>query len=361
MTDANPPRAPGGRSRVAIVGCGAVVQLYYVPALLALEAAGRVEVTALFDPDAAMRGRVRRSFPGARELQDFGDLLQAPADLVVLASPPARHAAQGVELLRRGRAVLCEKPLATTTADAQSMIDAAQAASATLAAGMLRRFFPAAQAIRDLVADGSLGEIVAVEVQEGNAFRWPVASAAYFGREAGGGGVLMDIGVHALDLLTWWLGEPGEIAYEDDAMGGIEANCRMRCRFAGGAAGRLRLSRDCELSNRYVLRGTRGSVSWTVNETDRLALCLGGARHVLNAQLEVARQPAAHFEQSFIGQIVNVLAATRGEEPLVVPAADALASLRVIEHCYAGRSLMPMGWLDAREAARAAQLNAGAE
>jgi len=107
MTDANPPRAPGGRSRVAIVGCGAVVQLYYVPALLALEAAGRVEVTALFDPDAAMRGRVRRSFPGARELQDFGDLLQAPADLVVLASPPARHAAQGVELLRRGRGVLC--------------------------------------------------------------------------------------------------------------------------------------------------------------------------------------------------------------------------------------------------------------
>ncbi len=349
---------PGGPSRIAIVGCGAVVQLYYLPALRALEQAGRVEVIALFDPDAAMSRRVKPHFPRARELQDFAEMVAVQADLVVLASPPARHAAQAIELLRRGRSVLCEKPLAATTGDAQSMIDAAASSSAILAAGMLRRFFPAARAIRNLVTDGALGEIVSVDVQEGNRFRWPVASAAYFARE-GGGGVLMDIGVHALDLLTWWLGEPSGIAYEDDAMGGIEANCRLRCRFGNGASGRVRLSRDCELANRYLLTGTRGSVSWTVNEADRLELSLGGARQSLNAQLEVAQRPAAHFEQSFMDQILNVLAATRGEEALAVPGADALASLRLIEHCYAGRSIIRMGWLDPREAERAANLNAG--
>lgn len=349
----------GGPSRIALVGCGAVVQLYYVPALRALEQAGRVEVIALFDPDTAMRRRVKTQFPGARELQDFADVGEANTDLVVLASPPARHAAQGIELLRRGRSVLCEKPLAATAAEAQSMVDAASSSSSTLAAGMLRRFFPAARAIRNLVKDGSLGDIVSVDVQEGNRFRWPVASAAYFARDGGGGGVLMDIGVHALDLLTWWLGEPDGIAYEDDAMGGIEANCRLRCRFGSGATGSVRLSRDCELANRYLLTGTRGSVSWTVNEADRLELSLGGARQSLNAQLEIGQRPAANFEQSFIDQILNVLAATRGEEPLAVPGAEALPSLRLIERCYAGRSIMRMGWLDAREAERAASLNAG--
>jgi len=305
--------------------------------------------------------RVGQSFAAARRLQSFAELLEVPADLVVLASPPACHAEQGIALLRQGRSVLCEKPLATTLVEGQALVDAAAASIAILAAGMLRRFFPAAQAIRRLLAEGTLGEIVAVEVQEGNVFRWPAASAAYFARRGGAGGVLSDIGVHALDLLCWWLGEPTEVAYEDDAMGGIEANCRIRCRFAGGAAGTIRLSRDCALANRYVLRGTRGAVSWPVNEANRLELSLAGARHTLAAQLETAGRPAAHFEQCFIDQILNVLAATRGEGPLHVPAVEALASLRLVERCHAGRSVMAMGWLDAREARRAAQLHAGVE
>jgi predicted dehydrogenase len=349
------------KPRVAIVGCGAVVQLYYEPALRLLERAGHLEVVALFDPDPAARSRVKRSFAAAHEAHDFEDLQRIPADLAILASPPAFHAAQGVELMRRGCSVLCEKPLAASSGDAQALVDAAAGAPGVLAAGMIRRFFPATQAIRDLVSGGFLGEIVSFEVQEGNVFRWPVASPAYFSRRAGARGVLMDIGVHALDLLIWWLGEPAEVEYADDAMGGIEANCRVRCRFAGGAAGEVRLSRDCELENRYSLRGTRGELSWRLEDVNRLELRMGGCRYALNAQLEEERRPAAHFERSFVDQILNVLAAMRGAEPLRVPAADALPSLRLIDRCYAGRSLMPMGWLDSAEAASAARLHAESE
>ena len=347
------------KPRVALVGCGAVVQQYYVPTLSLLERGGTLEVSALCDPDAAMRARVRHSFSRARELQDFTDVQQVDAELVILASPPRFHAAQATELLRQGRAVLCEKPLAASAAEAQMMVDAAGAASGILAAGMLRRFFPATQVIRDLLSTGALGEIVSFDIQEGTRFHWPVSSPAYFTKRSSAGGVLMDIGAHALDLLIWWLGEPIETLYEDDAMGGVEANCRLRCRFGGGVSGEVRLSRDWDLANRYVLRGTRGAISWSVNEANRLELSLDSSPYTLNAQVEESRQAAAHFERAFISQILNVLAAMRGEEPLQVHAADALPSLRLIEHCYANRSLMPMGWLDPSEVARATRLNAG--
>jgi predicted dehydrogenase len=351
----------GSSPRVAIVGCGAVVQNYYAPALRVLERSGRLEVAVVFDPDPSMRSRVKRSFASAVEASEFSELQRIEADLVILTSPPAFHAAQGMESLRQGRSVLCEKPLAASSRDARALVDAAAGGSAVLAAGMIRRFFPATQTIRDLVAAGVLGDIVSIEVQEGNLFRWPAASPAYFSKRSGAGGVLMDIGTHALDLLIWWLGEPTAVEYEDDSMGGIEANCRVRCRFAGEVAGEVRLSRDCELANRYVLRGTRGELAWRLEDVNRLELRVGGSRYTLNSQLEEERQPAAHFERCFIDQILNVLAAMRGAEPLRVPAADALPSLRVIDRCYARRSLMAMGWLGPEEAARAARLHGESE
>jgi len=107
---------------------------------------------------------------------------------------------------------LCEKPLAASSTDAQALVEAAAASSGVLAAGMLRRFFPATQAIRELLHAGTLGEIVSLDIQEGNQFRWPAASPEYFTKRSSAGGVLMDIGAHALDLMVWWLGEPAELA-----------------------------------------------------------------------------------------------------------------------------------------------------
>lgn len=349
-------RAPGGKpATVALVGCGAVAQRYYGPALQALEAAGWLRVVALHDPNPAMRQTLRQRFPTAHEAEVFAAAYADAPELAIVASPPAVHAEQSIELLRAGVSVLCEKPLARTVAEAEAMIAAAADASAVLAVGMVRRHFPATQKIHELLAASALGSDITFDVQEGVVFRWPVASAAYFQKTSGG--VLMDIGVHALDLLIWWFGEPVEIAYEDDAMGGIEVNCRLRCQFASGVRGELRLSRDCALPNHYVLRGTEGTIRWPVNEANRLEIGSRRSPYVLNAQLEEDGAPAAPFEQSFMQQICNVIEAVRGDAEPRVSAADALGSLRAIERCYRHRKPMPMPWLAPGEASRAALLN----
>jgi len=354
-------RSPNGKAEgkpvtVALSGCGAVAQLYYAPALRALETAGWVQVGALYDPVPAMRNALKKIFPSALEVEHFPRLCE-DMDLVILASPPWMHAEQSIELLRAGISVLCEKPLATSVTQAQAMIEAAAASSGVLAPGMLRRFFPATQMIREMLAANAIGDITSFDIREGDVFRWPVSSAAYFDKRTGGGGVLMDIGAHALDLMVWWLGEPVDTLYEDDAMGGIEVNCRLRCRFASGFSGQVRLSRDCALANRYTVHGTRGWLSWQANETNRLEAGFGASRYTLNAALEHASNPAAHFERSFIDQICNVISAMMRTEPLRVPAVEVLPSLRLIEHCYAHRQAMPMPWLSEVEALRAAELD----
>ncbi|MFL6602498.1 MAG: Gfo/Idh/MocA family protein [Steroidobacteraceae bacterium] len=363
--------------RVALVGCGAVARLYYAPALRELEARSRLSVVAVADPNSINAAQVRAQFPAATVARDVREVLTHGIDLAIVASPHSMHAEHSIQLLNAGVSVLCEKPMATSVADAQAMIDAAASASGILAIGMSRRFLPATQTIRRLLALNVLGEITSFNFAEGDAsFLWPVASPGYFRRMDAHGGVLLDIGIHALDLMLWWLGEPIEIVYEDDAMGGIEVNCRIRCTFSQGAVGEVRLSRDCALANRYTLRGTKGWLSWTVNQADGFELGFENADHVLKAALQEAGlhesgqhkighafthagigKPALNFEQSFVSQLSNVIGAMSNTDALLVSASEGIAAVRLIEHCYRNRKLMPMPWLSQSEVLRGTELN----
>jgi predicted dehydrogenase len=360
MTNATEP------VRIALAGCGAVSSLYYAPALQELQRAGEVVLAAVFDPERGAAERIAAQFPAVVVADSFEALQAVAFELAVVASPPALHAHQSIQLLRAGRAVLCEKPMATTLVDAQAMVAAAAESQAVLAVGMVRRFFPAAEFIRNAIALGVLGELSSFDLAEGSAnFGWPVASPSYFQRQQAGGGVLMDIGVHVLDLLTWWLGEPVALDYADDAMGGIEANCLVSCTYASGLQGKVRLSRDAPLANEFTLRGSKGWLRWAANVADAVEMGLQGSQHLLDATLRRrgragtslrSAAPAYNFEQSFVSQLRNVARAVRGKETLRVPASEAVAAIRQLEYCYGHRSLLALDWLGEVELARARQL-----
>lgn len=352
--------------KVALVGCGAVSRLYYAPALRQLERHGRLRVVAIVDPNPGNAAHLQAQFPASTHVHDLRELPAQEVDLAIIASPHSMHAEHSIRLLQAGASVLCEKPMATSVADARAMMDAAASSSGVLAIGMLRRFFPATQTIRRILALNVLGELTSFQFSEGDAcFSWPVASPGYFRRSEAHGGVLLDIGVHALDLMLWWLGEPIETLYQDDAMGGVEANCRLRCTFAQGAVGEVRLSRDCALANRYTLRGTKGWLTWTVNQAEGFELGFEQADYLLKTGLHEAVHAATHpeagkaamsFEQCFVKQLSNVIGAMRSTESLLVPAAEGIAAVRLLEHCYRQRRLMPMPWLEQSEILRATEL-----
>jgi predicted dehydrogenase len=333
------------------------VHEYYAPALAELSRRGWLRVAALYDPVAAIATQVQRHFPGARRSESFAELLSAPVELGIVSSPPRFHAEQTIQLLGAGKSVLCEKPMAMTVADAEAMSRSAQHASGVLAVGLFRRFFPATQMIHNILADGLLGDVTGFSFAEGDRFRWPTASPSYFSRSSGNG-VLMDLGAHLLDLMVWWMGEPERIAYDDDAMGGIEVNARLRCQFSDGRRGDIRLSRDCDLPNRYVVRGTKGWLAWHVNDASRVEVGLNGSPMMLRGDVHgvrldpmgpTPRGRGRTFQQAFVRQIVNVAAAARGAELPLVPGTEGIRGLRLIEACYRRRTPMPMPWLDSRE------------
>lgn len=353
--------------KVGLVGCGAVSQLYYKPALQALEHSNLLQVQAVFDPNRTSAHRFLESFPTAIAVENIEQIANQ-VELAIVASPPQYHASQTIHLLQAACSVLCEKPMANTVAEAERMITAAQQASGQLAIGLFRRFFPATQAIHKMISLGILGEIQSIVCTEGGLFNWPVQSPAYFQRSLAQGGVLLDIGVHLLDLLIWWLGLPTAYTYEDDAMGGIEANCHITLTFAAGFQAEVRLSRDCELPNCYVIKGTKGWLRWEVNVAETLKMGFYDSNQVLDIQLNeynfIGENPyfaraAFNFEQSFTSQIANVIAAMRGTESLRVPAETGMHSLKLITDCYQNRHLMPMLWLSPREQAQAQRLSQG--
>lgn len=352
---------------VGVVGCGAVSRMYHAPALEALAREGALEVRALVDPDRRAAEALAARFPGASVHADAGALPDAALDLAIVASPPRLHASQTVALLGAGIAVLCEKPLAPTVVDGESMVAAADATGRVLAAGMIRRFLPATRAVRDLLQARTLGAVRRISVREGGVFRWPAASSSFFARE--NGGVLLDIGVHVLDLLAWWLGEPATLTYADDAMGGVEANCRLQLTYADGCEVDVRLSRDWAQPNRWDVECERGWLRWSVREPAKVALRLRGASHALDAQLRAlagGSDPLAlganapGFEASFRTQLRDVLDAVRARRAPAVDAREALVSLRLIERCRAMRTFMDMPWLGERELAEARRLGEAA-
>jgi predicted dehydrogenase len=343
--------------QIVIVGCGAVSQFFYTPALQALEQAGMAKVSGLVDPKEQPRAELQKSFPHARS---YTDLAGCPLDsniLVIIASPPTLHAKQSIFALQRGAAVLCEKPMASSSAEAELMVQASSDYGAVLAIGFYRRFFPAAEAIKSILEKKPLGRLRSFTVQEGRKFEWAAASDSYFRRHLTPGGALYDTGVHLIDLLLWWLGEPASFSYQDDAMGGIEVNCQIELVYPGGERGSVRLSRDWETQNRYIFYFERGTVTHHVDEANHLSISVDGP-FVLSGELKtiaakshgrLGESTARTTKQCFVEQLRNVIAAMQNYQPLRVPGEAGIRSLRFIEACYTNRKLMDMPWLTVEE------------
>jgi predicted dehydrogenase len=139
--------------------------------------------------------------PAVHESQDLEAL---DLDGVVIATPSALHAQQSIDAFARGLAVFCQKPLARTAEEARAVVEAARAADRLLGVDLSYRHVRAFRAARELVRSGDLGEIVAAELVFHNAygpdkpwFRDP---------ELSGGGCLIDLGIHLVDLALWTLG-----------------------------------------------------------------------------------------------------------------------------------------------------------
>jgi predicted dehydrogenase len=349
--------------KIAIVGCGALAQRYYCPALGQLAQDGLFKVAALVDPVAERRDALHKHFTEAALLQDINQLSDLGIDLAIVATPPHCHATQSISLLNSGISVLCEKPMATSLIDANAMIEAASHSTAILAIGLIHRFWPAVQVIHQVLCLGILGAVESVTMTRGGSPS--LVTDWRYRKSLAGGGIMMEVGIHQIDEIIWWLGYPQEIIYGDDALGGVESNCQLHMKFGSGAIGNLRLSRDINLPLHRLIKCSNGWLE-TSETPDNLTIGFNRCQYALRGTVRAANLPlqgtAANARpftvlQTYIEQLRNVARAILGFEELLVSGQEGIKSLQLIESCYRQRTLVSMPWFSQEELARAHQLS----
>ena len=172
----------------------------------AIARSGFGEVVAVSDPSAEMTEAARGTAPGAEVVDGLDALLEMGLDGIVIASPSALHAEQSIRALRAGVSVFCQKPLGRTADEARRVVDAARAADRLLAVDLSYRFTEGMRHIRQRIEGGELGKVYAVDLTFHNAYGpdkpW------FYDPALSGGGCVMDLGVHLVDLALWTLGFP---------------------------------------------------------------------------------------------------------------------------------------------------------
>ncbi len=201
MTD-TPRAAATDRPRIGFLGVGWIGR-HRMQAMLET---GAVEAAAIADPSPEMAAEAQKLAPGAELVADLDGLLDAGVDGVVIATPSAMHAEQSIRALERGVAVFCQKPLGRTAAEAKAVVDAARRADRLLGVDLSYRATDGMRHIREIVQRGDLGRIYAVDLVFHNAYgpdkQW------FYDPALSGGGCVMDLGVHLVDLALWTLSFP---------------------------------------------------------------------------------------------------------------------------------------------------------
>jgi predicted dehydrogenase len=171
--------------------------------LQALARSGAGAVVAVADPAQQRVREARLEVPSCEPVATLGELLALDLDGVVIATPSALHAAQAVHALQHGVAVFCQKPLARTAAETRWVIDAARAAGRLLGVDLSYRHTDALRQVRDVVRAGTIGSIHAVDLVFHNA----CGPARGWARDPAlaGGGCVIDLGIHLVDMLLWVL------------------------------------------------------------------------------------------------------------------------------------------------------------
>lgn len=316
-----------------IIGAGDIARKQTAGAIQAADSADLVAV-------------MRRTMEGARAFaSEFGaarayDSVQAlladpGVDAVYVATPVYLHASQTIAAAQAGKHVLVEKPMALSTAECRDMIDACRSNGVFLNVCYYQRFNARHQKIRELVQGGAIGQVTMAQARQ--AFWYPPQPGSWHHDPAlGGGGAIMDVGVHGIDTLRFVLGEVGAVSALVDTVAfdyPVDDTATLLLRFKGGAQAVVSAAFsvpgvDSPTLDYLEISGTGGRIwSSPIQAKDS-----SGTLRLMTPQGE----EQFHFAQSTHTTLIEACSRSilRGEQG-PVPGREGLAGMQVVEAAYA--------------------------
>jgi predicted dehydrogenase len=319
--------------RIGILSTADIARTKVIPGMLK---ARRVEVTAIASRDGARATSVAAELGIPTAHTSYEALLSDPdVDAVYIPLPNHLHAQWSIAAARAGKHVLCEKPLAMTSADAEAMIEVFHAEDRCLMEAFMYRLHPSWIAVQEIVASGRIGRLTAVQ-------SW----FSYFNDDASnirnksdaGGGALFDIGCYSVNLSRMLFGaEPTrvEASIVRDPSTGVDVLTSSILEFGGGVA-TFTCSIRAEDDQRVHVYGTEGRISVGIpfnippDRPTQVFVTAGGDPPVA-PDTEIltfdTNDPYTAETERFATAILDGL-------PIPVPPEDAVANLRVIERIF---------------------------
>ena len=260
----------GGLPRLGFLGTGWIG----LHRMKAIADAGDAEIAAVADVCPTAAGNAAQAAPGAVIVHSLDELLEQDLDGIVIATPSACHAGQAIRALEQGVAVFCQKPLARTVEETAEVVAAARQADRLLSVDFSYRYTDGVRRVHELIRSGELGEIYSADLMFHNAYgpdkEW------FYDPKMAGGGCLMDLGIHLIDLALWLFDFPqiesvsSSIFAKGKPLRGVPATVEdfatVSFRLDNGAAIRLACSwnlpagRDAVIESTFY--GTKGGASF---------------------------------------------------------------------------------------------------
>jgi len=192
-----------GKIKWGVIGSGGIARRRTISE--GISKAGNAKLTAVFDIDEQANSEVAKKFD-AVQATSIKDLLDSDIDAVYIATPAYLHAEQVLTCAKAGKHILCEKPLGMTTAEAEEMIEVCKQGAVKLGCAFMMRFVAQHREALKFIKEGKLGKPTYARAQL-SCWYPPIEGAWRQDPATGGGGSLIDMGGHCIDLLEMFLGK----------------------------------------------------------------------------------------------------------------------------------------------------------
>jgi UDP-N-acetylglucosamine 3-dehydrogenase len=327
---------------LALIGCGAIAETYYLPALAACPAI--LANTIFVDRDKKRAMELATNYRAAHYALDHHDIL-GQVDGVIVAVPTHLHYLITKDCIASGVPVLCEKPLADSIENARELVNLASEKNVPLAVNYLQRLIPSFAKVKEILHKKSLGEPLFIEYYVGEEFNWPTVSGFYFNAPLSARGVLRDRGAHAIDHICWWLDDkPRLVSSKNDAWGGSDAAAHVVFE-SGKCRGELKLSWLVSFPCIFKVTCKNGIIEGKVYDYQNLFIQSGnGKKRRIHLQAKETGKVA--IARKIIINFIEVIA--HGTKPLI-GGGDILDSIDFIDECYANAVRFDMPWYEMLE------------
>ncbi len=310
--------------RIGIIGCGQMGEWHWE----GFRKDPQIECVAFADTDPTRAERFLSKTPGAKIYKDYKEMIKnEKLDGVSICTVPATHYPMAIDLLNAGIHVLCEKPLATSAAHAQELVDKAKEKNLTLLSAFKFRFFDEVQEAKKILDAGTLGKVISFRLMFGGHI--DMTGTWFANKDISGGGVIMDNAPHAFDLIRYLLGEFAEVRANAGHFQQlpVEDTAQLSCRLQSSAAGTIDVS--------WTIPAPSNTYLEIYAQEGTLLLDFDGLSYKFKTWSEYKRiDNKLTAKIAFNRQLVHFIECVKGQPSRVTHMEDGLKAQALIEQAY---------------------------